>query len=82
MYKYTSKTIENFIHGNIYFLRRTKDGIGRYLTSENCELQVGNGKMSLISNYNQAFLKNNFTYEGYELYKNYKDFRIKTERES
>ena len=74
-YKYISKTTNDFIYGNVYYLRTTKRGTHKYLTSENKEIQVNNEKISLISDYNKRFLENNFIYEGFSLYNNHKDFK-------
>ena len=77
-YKYMSKTNKDFIQNEIYYLRRTKRGTEQRLTSENEELQISDGKMSLISNFNSHFLKENFIYDGYELYSNHKDYVMNT----
>lgn len=75
-YKFTSDTTEDFVKGRIYYLRRTKKGTGKYLTTErnDFELQIDSGKISLISDYNKSYLKNNFINVGVEFYNNHKDY--------
>lgn len=76
-YKFISDTTDNFVKDKIYYLRKTKDGMSEYLTTEkdSYELQVSTGRMSLTSDYNRSYLEKNFEHVKKELYKNYKDFK-------
>lgn len=78
-YKFTSESTENFVKGNVYYLRRNKRGDCEFLTTEKVgyELLVNSGKMSLASNYNMNYVSENFEKIGSKYYKNYTEFTKK-----
>lgn len=76
-YKYKSESTSRFTYGEIYYLRSSKDGTKKFLSTndDGCELKVSNPKISLSNYYNNSFLKENFNYKGFILYKNFNEFK-------
>lgn len=75
-YKFMSESTNDFIKGNVYFLRTSKRGDCEFLTTEKDghELLISNGKMSSASKHNINYLNENFEKVGESYYKNYTKF--------
>lgn len=75
-YRFLSESTELFTKNNVYYLRSSKNGVKKFLSTDEpeVELRISNGKLSLITGCYLRYLKDNFTYTGYKLYKNYREF--------
>lgn len=77
VYKFCSRSTDLFTEGCVYYLRNSKDGVQKFLSTNNsdAEWQIANEKMSLISSHNISYLEDNFKFVGCITFKNYREFK-------